>query len=76
MMEAVVKAAMRAKAAVAERRVMVDKLRFERVVANLLENADRYAGGATRVAVAASGSWGRVAVEDRGPDRQLARFFR
>jgi signal transduction histidine kinase len=54
-------------AAVAERRVMVDKLRFERVVANLLENADRYAGGATRVAAAASGTWGRVAVEDRGP---------
>jgi two-component system sensor histidine kinase MtrB len=54
-------------AGVAERRVMVDKLRFERVVANLLENADRYAGGATRVAADASGTWGRVAVEDRGP---------
>jgi signal transduction histidine kinase len=54
-------------AGVAARRVMVDKLRFERVVANLLENADRYAGGATRVAVEADGTWGRVAVEDRGP---------
>jgi len=46
---------------------MVDKLRFERVVTNLLENADRYAGGATRVAVEADGTWGRVAIEDRGP---------
>jgi signal transduction histidine kinase len=53
--------------AVAARRVMVDKLRFERVVANLLENADRYAGGATRVVADANGAWGRVAVEDRGP---------
>ena len=52
---------------VAERRVMADKLRFERVVANLLENAERYAGGATRVVVEADGPWARVAVEDRGP---------
>lgn len=52
---------------VAERRVMVDKVRFERIVANLLENADRYAGGATRVVAEADGTWARVAVEDRGP---------
>jgi two-component system sensor histidine kinase MtrB len=53
--------------AVAGRRVMVDKLRFERIVANLLENADRYAGGATRVVADANGTWARVAVEDCGP---------
>ncbi|HTW99359.1 MAG TPA: HAMP domain-containing sensor histidine kinase, partial [Acidimicrobiales bacterium] len=51
----------------ARRRVLVDKLRFERIVANLLDNADRYAGGATRVAVAADGTSARVAVEDEGP---------
>ena len=51
----------------AERRVTVDKLRFERIVANLLENADRYAGGATRVVADADGGWARVAVEDHGP---------
>jgi signal transduction histidine kinase len=54
-------------AEVGERRVMADKLRFERVVANLLENADRYAGGATRVAVEADDTWARLVVEDRGP---------
>jgi signal transduction histidine kinase len=52
---------------VAERRVVVDKVRFERIVANLVENADRYAGGATRVVAEADGGWARVAVEDRGP---------
>ncbi|MFZ0172295.1 MAG: HAMP domain-containing sensor histidine kinase, partial [Acidimicrobiales bacterium] len=52
---------------VGERRVVVDKLRFERVMANLLENADRYAGGATRVVADADDRWARVAVEDRGP---------
>jgi signal transduction histidine kinase len=53
--------------AVAGRRVIVDKVRFERVVANLVENADRYAGGATRVVAEVDGRWARVAVEDRGP---------
>jgi signal transduction histidine kinase len=47
--------------------VLVDKVRFERVMANLIENADRYAGGATRVVVVADAKWGRIAVEDRGP---------
>jgi two-component system, OmpR family, sensor histidine kinase MtrB len=52
---------------VGDRRVLVDKVRFERVMANLIENADRYAGGATRVVVVADAKWGRIAVEDRGP---------
>ncbi|MGO8874631.1 MAG: ATP-binding protein [Acidimicrobiales bacterium] len=54
-------------ASVGERRVLVDKLRFERVLANLIENADRYAGGPVRVAAEADGAWARIAVEDRGP---------
>jgi two-component system sensor histidine kinase MtrB len=52
---------------VGDRRVVVDKRRFERVINNLVENADRYAGGATRVAVDTDGRWGRISVEDRGP---------
>ncbi len=63
---------------VAECRVVVDKLRFERIVANLLENAQRYAGGATRVVAELDGKWVRVAVEDRGPgvpDEERERIF-
>ncbi|MGH9171921.1 MAG: sensor histidine kinase [Acidimicrobiales bacterium] len=52
---------------VAGSRVVVDKRRFERVISNLVENADRYAGGVTRVAVDSDGRWARIAVEDRGP---------
>jgi len=52
---------------VGDRRVLVDKRRFERIIANLVENAERYGGGATRVVVEADATWGRVAVEDRGP---------
>jgi two-component system sensor histidine kinase MtrB len=59
-------------------RLAVDKRRFERVMANLLENAALYAGGATRVIVArdpevdATGAGPparsiRVIVEDSGP---------
>jgi signal transduction histidine kinase len=66
----------------------VDKRRFERVMANLLENAALYAGGATRVA-AEPGSDRRgsptmvIAVEDHGPGvppaerrRVFERFYR
>ncbi|MGO8863503.1 MAG: ATP-binding protein [Acidimicrobiales bacterium] len=38
--------------------VGVDKRRFERVMANLLENAAHYGGGATRIAVGADGKGG------------------
>lgn len=48
-------------------RVLVDKRRFERVLANLLDNAQHYAGGATRVAVETTGAVARIAVEDEGP---------
>jgi signal transduction histidine kinase len=45
----------------------VDKRRVVRVVANLLDNAVKYAGGAERVAVERVGGEVRIAVEDRGP---------
>jgi two-component system, OmpR family, sensor histidine kinase MtrB len=57
-------------------RLRVDKRRFERVMANLVDNASLYAGGVTRVIVArhppvAAGTQTarsiRVIVEDRGP---------
>jgi len=62
---------------VATLHVGVDKRRFERVMANLLENASLYGGGATRVTVAAVASATtlldgahddiEIAVEDAGP---------
>jgi signal transduction histidine kinase len=60
-------------------RVGVDKRRFERVLVNLMENADHYGGGVTTIAVGpgpgpgpgtASGPRGRqveVTVDDAGP---------
>jgi two-component system, OmpR family, sensor histidine kinase MtrB len=71
-------------------RLRVDKRRFERVMANLVENASLYAGGVTRVVVArwpadpaVPASTVRVVVEDQGPgvppeDRQhlFERFYR
>jgi signal transduction histidine kinase len=64
--------------AVRDWRVDVDKRRFERVMANLLENAANYGGGATEIAVrpgtgvGAAGAAGRavgveVTVDDAGP---------
>jgi len=53
--------------AVASRLLLVDKRRFERIMANLIENASRYAGGATRVAVVQRDDVVRVSVEDEGP---------
>lgn len=49
------------------RLIAVDKRRFERIIANLLENARRYAGGATRVAVIGRDQMVRFVVEDEGP---------
>ncbi|MCL5048368.1 MAG: HAMP domain-containing histidine kinase [Firmicutes bacterium] len=48
-------------------RITAEKRRIERIVANLLENANRYAGGATRVTVDLHGDFVRVSVEDHGP---------
>lgn len=72
-------------------RLRVDKRRFERVMANLVENASLYAGGVTRVlverqpplGVPAPASAIRVVVEDHGPgipaaerDHLFERFYR
>jgi len=66
----------------------VDKRRFERVMANLLENAAHYGGGATRVAAEPGADRAGkptvvVAVEDNGPgvpveerQRIFERFYR
>jgi len=63
--------------------IQADKRRMERVIANLVENAARYGGGATRVIVDAGHYVARVAVDDEGPgvapDEREAifeRFFR
>lgn len=58
------------------RKLLVDKRRIERIFGNLIENADRYAGGPTEVVVETSDSFVRVAVDDAGPgiperDREL-----
>ena len=60
-----------------------DKRRLERVLENLLDNADTHAGGAVRVAVEAAAGHVRVAVEDSGPgipaderEKVFERFFR
>jgi len=51
----------------AERHVLVDKRRFERIIANLLDNAQHYAGGSTLVTVTSDRRVARVSVEDEGP---------
>ncbi|PWK88126.1 signal transduction histidine kinase [Lentzea atacamensis] len=48
-------------------RVRGDRRRLDRVLANLMENAERHADGATCVAVRQSGDVARVEVEDDGP---------
>jgi signal transduction histidine kinase len=63
--------------------VQVDKRRLMRVLANLLDNAAAYAGGATQVSVELADSDVRIAVTDAGPgvdplerDRIFERFSR
>ncbi len=65
-------------------RLWVDKRRIERVVTNLVDNAEQYAGGVTRLAVGPGPGRGvRFVVADRGPgvapgerDRIFERFYR
>jgi signal transduction histidine kinase len=47
--------------------VRVDKRRFGQVIANLLDNAEKYAGGATSVNLSTEDGRLLIAVEDRGP---------
>jgi signal transduction histidine kinase len=57
----------------------VDRVRFERILGNLLANADQHAGGAVRIAVEASDpGFVAVAVEDAGPgvrDEEKGQIF-
>jgi signal transduction histidine kinase len=68
---------------VASRHILVDKRRFERIFANLFENAHRYGGNATLLSVEDHGPSVRFLVEDAGPgiapeerDRVFERFSR
>ncbi len=57
---------------------MVDKRRVVRVVANLLDNAAKYGGGATVIRVERAGGEVRVVVEDAGegvPEDERERIF-
>jgi two-component system sensor histidine kinase MtrB len=47
--------------------VRADKRRLLRVVANLLDNAERHGGGAVAVGLDRLGPWALVTVEDAGP---------
>jgi signal transduction histidine kinase len=48
--------------------VHLDKLRFERVLANLLDNANQHGGGPTRIAIETFGESGiALIVDDAGP---------
>ena len=48
-------------------RVLVDRRRFERVIANLIDNAQRYAGGARALRLVAHGAFAQLNVDDAGP---------
>lgn len=47
--------------------VLADRRRLDRVVANMLDNADRHAGGVVRVAVLRDSTHARLVVDDAGP---------
>jgi signal transduction histidine kinase len=64
-------------------RAPIDRLRMERVLVNLLDNAEHHAGGATRVELSHVDGMILIVVEDRGPgvapeerDRIFDRFWR
>ena len=71
--------------AVARTRLVVDKRRFERIIGNLFENADHYAGGVTSVAADLSPDSTKlvITVSDEGPGIEVSerakifdRFYR
>jgi two-component system, OmpR family, sensor histidine kinase MtrB len=58
--------------------VRVDKRRFARVLANLLDNAEKYAGGASQVTIELRGEVVQIAIEDNGngvPEDERERIF-
>jgi signal transduction histidine kinase len=64
--------------------VATDKVRYERILGNLLENAQHHGGGATRIEMTVTyANMVRIAVDDHGPgiaqgerDRIFERFAR
>jgi two-component system sensor histidine kinase MtrB len=67
----------------ADAMVAADKRRLERVVANLIDNAEQHGGGVTRVRLERRPGRARIAVEDNGPgvpaderDQIFERFVR
>jgi len=59
-------------------RVLVDRRRFERIIANLMDNAQRYAGGVVAIRLLARGSRVELNVDDAGPgiaDADLEHVF-
>jgi two-component system sensor histidine kinase MtrB len=68
---------------IAGHQVVLDKRRMERVIANLVANANQYAGGVTRIGVEAARGAVRLVVADSGPgvpetekERIFERFYR
>ncbi len=64
-------------------RVLVDRRRFERIIANLIDNAQRYAGGVTAIRLVAHGTHVEIDVDDAGPgiseaeqEHVFERFYR
>lgn len=60
-----------------------DRRRLHHVLSNLLDNAERYAGGAVRIVLGRDGPWATICVEDAGPgvapgerERIFERFYR
>jgi signal transduction histidine kinase len=63
--------------------VLVDRRRFERIMANLMDNAQHYAGGVVAVRLVAHGTHVELNVDDAGPgiaasdqDHVFERFYR
>ncbi len=64
-------------------RVLVDRRRIERVLANLVDNANLYAGGVTEISARAAGPHLQIRISDHGPgiapderERIFERFYR
>jgi len=66
-----------------EARVLVDRRRFERIIANLMDNAQHYAGGTVAVRLSRAGTHVTLNVDDAGPgisegehEHVFERFYR
>jgi signal transduction histidine kinase len=64
-------------------RVLVDRRRFERIIANLMDNAQQYAGGTVQIRLEMHESKVRLSVDDAGPgiaeseqEHVFERFYR